>query len=980
MKKSIFKNLTLPGSAFIMVFVLTSLLALVGLIFLLTARVDKLSTSAIEENKQLDAAVDTVIAQISQQLVMDTPGIDPNGEYYDYPDYLNPWLASLEPYKNPIDGKYCWRQISDVTGFLKVMEPVWQPYADWSVNENATQNVSVDKVGQGIYVDDYPDIEFDIDGNLEENSADADGDGIADSKWIELLDMTTNKGEPVYAAIRIIDNSAMLNVNTAYKFDLTDPALEEDNIDGSSQLHVNLSELSQRGVSNGALAKAAGNLHLWRSNYNDNTTLSAYESNVIWKYNNPSSKYTPFDISDELELRNRYLINRVDIDARIEEVWDKSFQRPNLQVPATDIQDWFYRAQYIIPSPDGNDIYSYRHLATTNSLDRIIDPNGNRMVNVNRLDNINPDVLYPSVYSGLSDAGFADTALAGQITANMKDFSDDDSDMTVYGSYYGFEQPCIFISELAHTFWIDPNESNEPNEPKPVYHSYSIEVSKHFPKSGNMDDRFELVLQKPSWTAGELRISEPNFVKFYTDRSKYYVIVFEDPNVPLLADVVDFNDSPDNGEENVDPDVVLWWDDSWDPCAIDYDFYFGVVEDDVRDSEVRDVDIGLYQDVYCNKGQTQLGYPLSGDDWTTATGNPSLIPDVTYYWRVDDVNSGGKVIFHGPVWSFTVGDPRPDLWNIDVNETAFDVNDYIRIERILTDGTHITVDEVIVDSNLVALGDSNVITSYQREMSNGKFIKRLWAGPVGQTLGHYNVPTGAVFKDVEPIQIFFGGLNNIGEIGKVLRVNVYDPSLWDVNTIEPMVRIDVNIPVYQKLFNYLTVFDPNNYGHNFAQTRIKGRININTAPWYVISQLPWISKRADWLSSTFYDFNDLAKAITNYRDNTLIGYQSIGQLNNVPGMHYYLDEQDQFWYPDLSTGVRTRKDGVTDDFEERDLIFARISDLVTVRSDVFTAYILVRLGRDGPQKRVIAILDRSEVLPTGGKVKVRALYEVPDAR
>jgi len=51
-----------------------------------------------------------------------------------------------------------------------------------------------------------------------------------------------------------------------------------------------------------------------------------------------------------------------------------------------------------------------------------------------------------------------------------------------------------------------------------------------------------------------------------------------------------------------------------------------------------------------------------------------------------------------------------------------------------------------------------------------------------------------------------------------------------------------------------------------------------------------------------------------------------------------------------------------------------------VRSDVFTAYILVRLGRTGPQKRVIAILDRSEVFTPDGKVKVRALYEVPDAR
>jgi hypothetical protein len=66
--------------------------------------------------------------------------------------------------------------------------------------------------------------------------------------------------------------------------------------------------------------------------------------------------------------------------------------------------------------------------------------------------------------------------------------------------------------------------------------------------------------------------------------------------------------------------------------------------------------------------------------------------------------------------------------------------------------------------------------------------------------------------------------------------------------------------------------------------------------------------------------------------------------------------------------------------EERDLIFTRISNLVTVRSDVFTAYILVRLGTSGPQKRVVAILDRSKVNSAGDRVRLAALYPVPDPR
>ena len=114
------------------------------------------------------------------------------------------------------------------------------------------------------------------------------------------------------------------------------------------------------------------------------------------------------------------------------------------------------------------------------------------------------------------------------------------------------------------------------------------------------------------------------------------------------------------------------------------------------------------------------------------------------------------------------------------------------------------------------------------------------------------------------------------------------------------------------------------------------------------------------------------------------GFAGIGELTTVINknvsrdysMWYYaLDPNDQAAYPDLTSG-----DGVTNDFEERNLIFARISDLVTVRSDVFTAYILIRLGDNGPQRRVMAILDRSEATSGGGRVKIVALQEVPDAR
>ena len=183
---------------------------------------------------------------------------------------------------------------------------------------------------------------------------------------------------------------------------------------------------------------------------------------------------------------------------------------------------------------------------------------------------------------------------------------------------------------------------------------------------------------------------------------------------------------------------------------------------------------------------------------------------------------------------------------------------------------------------------------------------------------------------------------------------------------EDVIRLNLQNPLFANVFQYLTVIDPTDYGLAESETRIKGRININTAPWLVIAQLPWMQE-------------SIARAIVAYRD-TSAGFESIGSLVQVPEMGYYAYDPnyaavDLDRYPDL-----TPSDGAISDFEERDVIFSRISNIVTVRSDVFTAYILVRIGTDGPQKRVLAILDRSRVTSPGDKVRVVALCPVPDPR
>ena len=954
---------------------------------------------------------------------METPGADandPNQEYDVYPDRYNGWLGNVGP-DDAGGGNYLWRRISDVdedsVSGLGLLE--WLGAGNWEDNYNELVKAydlrariipESNSVGGAVNMSGIP---ISCGG-----PADADGDGVADSRWIELPNMTSSKGKPIFAAIRVIDNAGMLNVNTAYKFDPN--VMESSQIDGSSQTQINLAALSQRGVTNGTLTDAADYLQTVRCESAPND-ISGYKWNVVWRYGKPNGAYTPFDISDELKLRNRYILNYNKITTRIEEFWQNAYDE-GLEVPRTinsellDPSGWFWKTNN--SSWDVNE-YDYRHISTTYTMDRIINPAGpilnyGKMVNVNNV-NRDDDVLklYGAIRAGLWDAGIVDpNSLAAQMAVNLKDFSDSDSNVAIItgidpNTYYGFERPCIFISELVCNSVKVTSGSGGGDEPLPpsYYRSYAIELRKRHPqpqgKIKNMDDWKLVIDNDPSRT---IDVND-NLGNFASDKRRYRVIVFEDPNVPL-AELVTFSDSPEDGETGVDPNIVLSWDPSWMPNAISYDVYFDINETNVTDAN--------------NSWPIGTSAYKGPQDYNNTSYDPpgALDFNTIYYWRIDDVDANGNVIATGnPPWSFTTWETEPNVIDriITLGDIIFDVGSTIELRRYLTATEYITVDSITVPAWLVSgSADPNgVIRSFQRDITANKWIKRVWDDNArSQTLGHKN----NYYANTEPIQVRFARFNNIGEIGQVFRnvgeigqvfrQNVYNWP-WNAATAEAQVRIDLENFDYQQLFKYLTVFDPandtiDNDGDGFKdisdvngpEWKVPGRININTAPWYVIAQLPWVSQKKNQPINY-----ELAQAIVAYRDNTAGGFESIGELNRVVdtnslgSIDYYARDynfdgtnKDQLSFPDLTAGGRrSLGDGAANDFEERDLIFSRISDLVTVRSDVFTAYILVRIGTDGPQKRVIAILDRSDVYPNGaggiiGDVKVRALHPVPDPR
>lgn len=854
------------GSALIIAVILTSLLAIIGMMFVMVARVDKMATSSISGNKELNSAVAVVVAKISQELVLDVPGVA-GQEYYDYPDAYNPWLASIEPYDD--SGTYRWRQISDVTGYLK--------------NKNfAVQYVLVDPPGARKVIREYPDIILDNNGDLATGNsddgklnneprgqlADADGDGIADSKWIELENITSGRGKPIYAAVRVIDNGAMINVNTAYEFD--PGSSDAARIDGNSQMQINLDGLL-RGTDTIDDANNARNP--------DNNSYSQYQDGLIWRIEDPCSNYTPFDISDELELRYRYCIDsklKSRVEAALPDTAD-AYGDPGGLYNADNgwgLSNWQQR----ITDPYYANKADRRHMLTTCNLDRIIDPCGAKMTNINSAD---PCSIYEAVKSALGSGYPNVDAVAAQMAVDINDYRDDDSDVSnidISGvRYYGFEnQP--FISEIAAL--IDTSD--------PTKNCYAVELYNPFNKPISLNG---FILSIESGT-----------------------------NIPL------------DGTKTIDPNG-----------------YFVISNDLTKFS----IDAAAAT-------QQNAGLIFS-DNYADTSVPPDGLFDT---WNEYDVTLKRTVDLTDIILDFQTTDNTwftPDAPNV-------------RYAQRDTTNWQVIYDQSMVATATGKLGTSSAVPpvnkkNYNLTLANDKFV----------TIG-----------DIARPLIVGPSTNANNRIGAILAL---EPG-------EDAVRLNLQVAAFGPIFNYLTVFDPNDHrygGHPAAETRVKGRININTAPWFVLAQLPWVSKRVGG-----YGNPALAQAIVAYRDKLdltstggydyrwrlgQLGFVNIGQLNKVVSGsdnnycidYYKRDSADLTGFPDLTPGGTVGDDAV-DDYEERDVIFSRISNLVTVRSDVFTAYILVRIGVDGPQKRVMAILDRSNVYLPTDKVRIIALHPVPDPR
>ena len=1084
------------GSALLLSMAVTILLFIVGFAFLLNTQTQKLTVTNITTRSTLDEGVDAVVKYINTVLVQDLFGNDNNllngdagDEYHDYPGPDDPWLASLEPefFNDGTSSFYFWRHITDLWGnnfgvpaapfymdpdnkdvpnqmaFANDSEVSWhywvfntdtsslplplglqRPYKATVaaiVNENASiPFVSKDPLGDPTFPN-----------QLSWGSrADADGDGVADSRWVIIPGIKGPGGEDIYAAIRVIDNGGMINVNTAYRF--PNPAVVTTGTpqwDGSQLSHVNLEGIKAtldpttvqdfQAVRYGTISPASP------SNYTNDTR---YEAEFALRTLNPKIStagefYGPFDVTDELELRNRYLLTSLNYTQIESTAWPLTFDPGpwpgypylpgNTVVETQNRLDGWFQAVTCGWKPSNLTVVNYnrRHISTTYNFDRVIVPR-----------------LWPSseaMPSDLEDAWEAWTQWdepslgprephplwsyrPAPINDIVRAVTELDPSDFIAGSTEIAGVTVDPIELLAAAIWLGLPEND------------TITDNDQFKDQTGLDWQDDTRERLAYQMAVNLidYVDEDDFVTVYPDPStggdEYYGFESKAERLYIATLAVSYTDGEDHyaiqlynhGPENID-DLSRW------------------------KIEVKSIGASsaILYDLPANSIAPEESIILIDED-TPSGFTETEFDDVVDIFATGSFRftNGDRVVLLGPHSNPVVEGERPvDLVEVlEMPETGPPTGR----EVTHTDEREVKILDFPPDDELLAMELEP--TWGTAELDVDAFDEPVVISSSDTAVANIQVKSR---NDPDNELTTLGEFYNVLAIGPMKFNNIYsattenwyrlldDDAIEDVEEKVEQGRLEIGNGDFAGAVRYLTVFNPfndfdvpvdpidfedpqwwqsnpiDNDGDGFPnvpqELAIAGRININTAPWFVIAQLPWIQEQA----MAPEDQYKLAHAIAAYRDKTDLrdilndapapnyaggrenGMGATDPVREEPGFANITElvnvTQDLAAFPEaaapdpfydirrlgrdgeaLAGGPDYTPDNADDDMEERDMLFHRVSNLATVRSDVFTAYILVRLGRGGPQKRVIGIFDRSQVYSPADMPKLVALHPVPD--
>ena len=991
----------------------------------------------------------------SDSIIDPVDGIFNNGnDQIIYSFSSDPWLATLEPEILPIEiiaspffnNYYGFRHITDLYGSLaEYFELGYAGSRDLStglvpnnalLNSNCIDNegdrISFRNLRATIITDRMP-AAFGY-------KADADGDGVADARWVVVPGVKGRNGETVYAAVRIIDNGGMLNINTAFRYpDPTTVITGTPEWDGTQLSHINM--VGFRAPNEVPIGDNPANdlVHATRimqartfgiAGYppaNDYAADQQYEFEAGRRQSPLMAGlglYTLFDLTDELDLRNRFSLVST------------AFTRYRLFFPVTsfnngrqypynniaEVPTWF---DYLTPDRNspiytagtshiGN--YNRRIITTAYNLDRAVCPrmsltgmpsymqtewnnwiasgakgeynlaicphnyvlptgvSGGPLPPTNQQIALIAAAIWQGLPENMGNAANTHSTfrhltwgdpltrerVANMLAVNLIDYIDDNDTPTDYSPngndhYYGYEPhaPTLYISRFG--------------------------LAK-YNNSGSIETYHALALYNPG--------PATNLNQFTIVKTGAVNYTYTLPTVAIAnGSIVTIIDTPTAGHgfEAADGTEI----DSLNTNTFDF-----------QDSDRLVV-------VHANAGYPTDAVTVGGIASFADPANPNerhvkLTADRTGH-RLGEPYQAGTPEKYSEIYA----------WNNVADFTA---------------GTLITSGASPFGVNTAPAATPAVSAPISTRVNNN-MMRNL--GEIYQVMALSAMRTGgAAPYAYTPLathwQILITALG--GNITSDIHVGRLDPGLYDTTLTPPY--------TYDNIMRFLTTYmgdgiDNNGDGivDDSRELSVPGRININTAPWFVIAQLPWIAdvsllhtnvnkyklaevivayrEKLNWETNTvnYSDFDNLGNPIsngreagmhtvTNYPVRESRGFSNIGELLNVtqnlnppritlsdPLFDIRRSAKDST-NNDLAANAIPYYNPITsqlqDDLVEEQIYFQRVSNLVTVRSDVFTAYIAVRLGETGPVRRVIAIFDRSNVFKAGDKPRLVALQPVPD--
>lgn len=1012
------------GSVLILVVAVLMLMVLVGTAYIQAARLDRLSTAQLNKT-HVDQVESGELARIMYFLKADL--IDPdtgdfldNGdsgdgtvkhtrEPFDYPHKdVDPWLATYTP-----DSSVKWLNLTDLTeGDTSLLVSSGAKFEDsdnGGITAVAYDGTSPIDSGDGLF--------------------DADGDGISDSVFIKAA--IEQVGGNVYvAAIRIVDLSALLNINvaTAVRNDDGSPVYVSslnDSPRGRYPSELDMSYMLRSSESKIGRAKFRSMLgykfgvatitppipwgsgdsrdvfwengaRLW-GNFNNGgaTTLQPLGANTELIFRRKNGLNTPDSISSPLQDDNLILAG-----LRDKLPTSGGTEAPTTNDPTNDQEiafddtgDGATIAEFFNTGTTLNStIPEVRKFLTTMSATATFAPDlgggsGARMqLDLNRATVAEISGRIKDIYANNPPStfppGIADeNELADQLAANIKDYLDADNKLTTTdassgSARWGLEAlPFVAEAYVQHNYQVTaavakgtmPETWDATWERKGS--SVVIEVRNPFKRKISVENvTLELGSAKVDLIdAGVTELDEGKFIIIYHntgdagDLGDPLTALGLDGHADLAGSPIDLGSNPFDNASTSREDAIM------------------VVKDD-QDADVK------YQ-------QARIQNVSNPDEPENAPVEYTIAP--------------------------TEEDPT-DKWGY-------------RHRTMLSNANGINAMVMRRADNVVSI--VNYTNDRQPEAHNAGIIglgvkdKTTYGGPADLI-----DPTTAqlVLRDAPDDQMWqVGELAHILIIGPGAGSPPYIADAWDQETDVTKFMLDFdsadlydtnpgpfNLPHAMVLFDQFTTLGPNvdtvdNDGDevvdNVEETKVPGRINLNTAPNTVLY-------RALPLGLSDSNMETLINDIISYRDDdpttrtgtyrntaTDVGIATIAELHRVTGVTgasslltdtsgegYTSDSGvnlriDYMPEPTAVSGGTADNDGVVGDREETFRLLRWINQMCTTRSDVFAAYVVIRGYAGGEftdggdpaapdeQVRFVAILDRSEVLTTDGEVKVLAL-------